>query len=89
MALNKYFAARAHYSRRKMKRASASTSEFSSEEKKPKRQLSIKAFEFWQSQFSKDHQTISWLCCTKSTSGRGLVDTIWCELCRKYNKIIY
>ena len=38
----------------------------------------------WQSQFEHEHRSLSWLQCDVCEDNRGLVDKLWCELCRKH-----
>ena len=42
-----------------------------------------------QSQFEREHQLLSWLRCDVCKDNRGLVDKLWCELCRKHEHSIH
>ena len=52
------------------------------QEKRAKRQISVKCFEKWQGQYNREHQTLSWLKCTKDKD-HSLVAYLWCEICRQ------
>ncbi len=72
-----------------MKRTAASRGASSTAPtKKERRQLSIATFEKWQREFNREHDTLSGLRCNKDRESRGLVDCLWCEVCRKYEKRI-
>ena len=49
-----------------------------------RRKVTVTAFEKWQKQFDKEHQTLSWLRCCKDQSNRSLVSTLFCDVCRLY-----
>lgn len=49
----------------------------------PKRQVTVNTFLKWQSSLEREHQTISWLRYDVDKMNRTLVDTLWCEACRK------
>ena len=55
-----------------------------SSSKNTKQQISVKTFEKWQGQFEKDHQTLSWLDCTKDQHDRSLVGLLLCMISKKY-----
>lgn len=48
-----------------------------------KRQVTITTFLKWQSNYEREYQAISWLRYDVDKSDRRLVDTLWCEACRK------
>ena len=54
--------------------------------KKRKRQVSYTTFKKWQANLEKDHRTLSWLKCDLDASDRSVVDTLWCQVCRKYEE---
>ena len=73
----------------KMKKAAATGgTELPCPEKKAKRRISMNTFEKWQRQFNREHETLSWLRCTKDKQNRSLVEFLWCEVCRKYESRI-
>ena len=74
----------------KMKIASATGgADLPCPEKKAKRQISMNTFEKWQRQFSREHETLSWLWCMKDKQNRSLIKFLWCEVCRKYKSRIW
>ena len=50
--------------------------------------LSMNTFKKWQRQFNREHETLSWLRCTKDKQNRSLVEFLWCEVCREYESRI-
>ena len=72
-----------------MKRAAATGgADLLCPEKKAKHQISMNTFETWQRQFNREHETHSWLRCTKDEHNRSFVEFLWCEVCRKYESRI-
>ena len=55
---------------------------------KVRRQVAVATFKKWQSKFEHEHQLLSWLRCDVCEDNRGLVDKLWCELCRKHEHSI-
>ena len=52
--------------------------------KKGKRQVTIATFQKWQTQFEREHATLSWLRCDRDSCDKSLVDCLWCDVCRKH-----
>ena len=52
--------------------------------KKGKRQVTIATFQKWQTQFEREHATLSWLRCDRDSRDKSLVDCLWCDVCRKH-----
>ena len=59
-----------------------------SKSKKIKRQVSKETFSKWQKVHECEFQVMSWLRCTVDRSDKSLVSTLWCEVCRKYERKI-
>lgn len=57
---------------------------FTSSAVKPTRQVTLKTFTRWLSQYEQDHQTSTWLRCDPDSDNKALVSCLWCELCRKF-----
>ena len=68
------------------KRSSSSLSE--SEKKLDKRQVTVNTFGKWQGQYNTSYETLTWLRCDKDTSDRGVVSSLYCDICRKYESRI-
>ena len=49
-----------------------------------KRNVTITTFNKWKSQFERDYSTLSWLHCNVSKEDKTVVETLWCEACRKH-----
>ena len=49
-----------------------------------KRQVTVSTFKKWQSQYEREHQSLSWLRCDVDKSNRELVGLLWCDACRKH-----
>jgi len=56
--------------------------------KKTKRQVSKETFIKWQRLHEREFQAMSWLRCSMDHSDKSLVSTLWCEVCRKYERRI-
>ena len=48
----------------KQQRASTSSSDSSVADKKKRGQVSVATFKQWQTEYEKEYQSLSWLCCT-------------------------
>ena len=74
------------------KKSSASTSDSGNSSgpaaKKSRRQVNVSTFEKWQRQLDKDYRSLSWLQCTKDSTDRSMVSTLFCEVCRQYERKI-
>ena len=53
-----------------------------------KRKVSIITFNKWQSQYEREHQTLSWLRCDVDKCNRTSVETLWCDACRQHESSI-
>lgn len=69
------------------KRSGSVTADLS-KPKKTKRQISKETFSKWQRLYEREFQAMSWLRCSMDHLGKSLVCTLWCEVCRKYEKRI-
>ena len=49
-----------------------------------KRQVGVSTFKKWQSQYEREHQSLSWLRCDVDKANRKLVGLLWCEACQKH-----
>ena len=49
-----------------------------------KRNVTVTTFNKWKSQFERDYSTLPWLCCDVSKEDKTVVETLWCEACRKH-----
>ena len=49
-----------------------------------KRNVTVTTFNKWKSQFQCDYSTLSWLRCNVSKEDKTVVETLWCEACRKH-----
>jgi len=59
-------------------------SEQSSTSKKPKRQLTVAKFKKWQRNYKRDYQCLSWLRCTTVKEDSRMVQSLFCEMCKRY-----
>ena len=48
--------------------------------KKARRQVSAATFKKWQSQYDREHQTLSWLQCYMDSKAKNMVDSLWCKV---------
>jgi len=58
--------------------------EQSNTSKKPKRQLTVATFEKWQRNYEREYQTLSWLRCTTVKEDSTMVQSLFCEMCKRY-----
>ena len=58
------------------------------ESNKAKRQVSRETFFKSKRTFEKDHQSMSWLRCTLDEKAPRLVETLWCDVCRRLKDTI-
>ena len=56
--------------------------------KKTCRQVSIKTFKHWQTQYEREYQSLSWLRCQVDETDSSLVKSLTCVLCTKYESAI-
>ena len=70
------------------KRSTSALCSNGSKLKKTKRQVSKDTFIKWQKVHERQYQTMTWLRCTVDSSDKSLVATLWCEVCRKYERRI-
>ena len=49
-----------------------------------KRKVTVTTFNKWKTQFERDHNTLSWLQCDISKEDKTVVETLWCEVCKKH-----
>ena len=49
-----------------------------------KRNVTVTTFNKWKSRFERDYCTLSWLRCDVSKEDKTVVETLWCEVCRKH-----
>ena len=65
-----------------------SSGDSSGDGKRAKHQIAYATFEKWQKQFNIDYQSFSWLRCDKEKNDKGVVSTLWYEICQRYESKI-
>ena len=69
-------------------RKCASGEQCRGDKKRNKREITYITFEKWQRLFNSEYQSLSWLRCNKDKGDKSIVSTLWCEVCRRYEKRI-
>lgn len=54
-----------------------------------KRQVPLRTFQKWQSQYEQEYTSLSWLRCHTDRHRSDLVNSLWCEVCTKYESSIW
>ena len=49
-----------------------------------KKNVTVTTFNKWKSQFERNYSTLSWLCCDVGKENKTVIETLWCEACRKH-----
>ena len=68
----------------KRQRVSTSLSNSSVADKKKRRQVSVATFKQWQTEYQKEYQSLSWLCCMTDEHDPSLVNTLTCVVCTRF-----
>ena len=46
--------------------------------------MSVSTFEKWQREYDREYQSLLWLRCNKDGTNRSVVETLWCDVCRRF-----